>query len=91
VHRAPNAYRRDNRSRAVRLDTMAGPAGMMAGEDGMDLVRMNVGSGKGDGKMRGAEMEREQEAARVFDMVSRGEGWRHAVKANPKALLWCKC
>jgi hypothetical protein len=62
---------------------------MMAGEDGMDLVRMNVGIGKGDGKVQGAE--REQEAARVFDMVSRGEGWRHAVRTNPKALLWCEC
>jgi hypothetical protein len=64
---------------------------MMAGEDGMDVIRMNVGIGKGDGKVRGAEMEREQEAARAFDMVSRGEGWRHAVRTNPKALLWCKC
>ncbi len=63
----------------------------MAGEHGMDLVRMNVGIGKGVGKVRGAETEREQEAARVFDMRSRGEGWWHAVKANPKALLWCKC
>lgn len=63
----------------------------MAGEHGVDLVSMNVGIGKGDGKVLGSEREREQEAARVFDMVSRGEGWRHAVKANPKALLWCKC
>jgi hypothetical protein len=77
----------------MRLDTMAGPEGMMAGEHGMDLVRMNVGIGKGNGKVLDSEREREreQEAARVFDMRSRGEGWRHAVKANPKALLWCKC
>jgi hypothetical protein len=70
---------------------MAGPDGMIAGEHGMDLVRMNVETGKGNSKVRGAEIEREQEAARVFDMLSHGEGWRHAVKANPKALLWCKC
>ncbi len=70
---------------------MAGPEGAIAGEHEMHLVSLNAGTGKALGKARGAEKEREQEAARVFDMVSRGEGWRHAVKANPKALLWCKC
>lgn len=70
---------------------MAGPEGTIVGEHEMDLVSMNVGIGKSHGKVRGAERKREQEAARVFDMASRGEGWRHAVNANPKALLWCKC
>jgi hypothetical protein len=70
---------------------MAGLEGTIAGEHEMDLVSMNVGIGKGDGKVLDSERGREQEAARVFDMVSRGERWRHAAKANPKALLWCKC
>jgi hypothetical protein len=45
---------------------------------------------RGIGKGGGTEITQEQEQARVFEMLSRGEGWWHAVKTNPKALLWCE-
>ena len=70
---------------------MARPEGMIISEHEMDLGRMSVRIGEGDGKVGDVEKEREQEAARVFNMQSRGEGWKHAAKANPKALLWCEC
>lgn len=67
---------------------MAGPEGLMIGESGIDME--GLGIGKGSGKAGEAEIEREQEAARVFNMLSHDEGWWHAIKANPKALLWCE-
>ncbi|PMD50968.1 putative sugar transporter [Hyaloscypha bicolor E] len=45
----------------------------------------DIGMGKG----RGSEITQEQEQAKVFEMLSHDEGWWHAVKTNPKALLWC--
>jgi hypothetical protein len=42
------------------------------------------------GKGRGSEITQEQERAKVFEKMSHGEGWWHAVKTNPKALLWCE-
>jgi len=46
----------------------------------------DMGPGKGDG----LQITHEQEQARVFEMLSHGEGWWHAVKENPKALMWCE-
>ena len=46
----------------------------------------DIGMGKG----RESEITQEQEQGKVFEMLSHGEGWWHAVKTNPKALLWCE-
>jgi hypothetical protein len=28
--------------------------------------------------------------ARVFSASLHGEDWKHAIRSNPKALLWCQ-
>jgi hypothetical protein len=39
----------------------------------------------------GAQLkESEREQARVYDQQVHSEEWWHAIKANPKALLWCE-
>ncbi|PMD29436.1 general substrate transporter [Hyaloscypha variabilis F] len=45
----------------------------------------DMGSGKGEG----LQITHDQEQARAFELLSHGEGWWHAVKENPKALMWC--
>jgi hypothetical protein len=46
----------------------------------------DMGSGKGEG----LQITHDQEQARAFELLSHGEGWWHAVKENPKALMWCE-
>ena len=52
--------------------------------------RKSVGIGRaGDGL--GVQLqETEIERARIYDALAHEEDWWHAIKANPKALLWCE-
>jgi hypothetical protein len=32
-----------------------------------------------------------KDQARAFSASQHSEDWKHAIRSNPKALLWCQC
>jgi len=50
---------------------------------------MESGSGKGSDEKEKKQAEDGTDMARVFSASLHGEDWKHAIKSNPKALLWC--
>ena len=40
---------------------------------------------------KGKQPEDGTDLARVFSASQHGEDWKHAIRSNPKALLWCQC